>query len=277
VYPYSTLKAANVSGTQEILRLACQTKIKPVHLVSTLSVIATAGRTGECWIQEQDSLDQGGLPATGYAQTKWVAEQIARIAQSRGLPISIYRAGRISGHRQTGICNTSDRLYRMIKGCIQLGAVPNVDLMLDMTPVDYMAQAIVSLSQQSHTSGQVFHLSNPQQIQLRDLASWIREFGYPLETLPYQAWHNRLTQAGAIDPNNALYPLIPFFAEQVNQTTTAVLKFDDRNTRTGLANSGITCPPANSTLLETYFAYLIRSGFLPAPTASKQFAIAPSL
>lgn len=277
VYPYSTLKAANVLGTQEILRLACQTKIKPVHLVSTLSVIATAGRTGECWIQEQDSLAQEGLPATGYAQTKWVAEQIARIAQSRGLPISIYRAGRISGHRQTGICNTSDRLYRMIKGCIQLGAVPNVDLVLDMTPVDYMAQAIVSLSQQSHTSGQVFHLSNPQQMHLRDLANWIREFGYPLETLPYEAWHNRLTQAGAVDPNNALYPLIPFFAEQANQTTTAVLKFDDRNTRAGLANSGITCPPANSTLLETYFAYLIRSGFLPAPTASKQFAIAPSL
>lgn len=277
VYPYAALKAANVSGTQEILRFACQAKIKPVHLVSTLSVIATAGRSGECWIQEQDSLDGGGLPATGYAQTKWVAEQLACIAQSRGLPVSIYRAGRISGHHQTGICNTSDRLYRMIKGCIQLGAVPDVDLTLDMTPVDYMAQAIVHLSQQTNASGQVFHLSNPQQMHLRDLAHWIREFGYPLETLPYEAWHTRLTQAGVIDPNNALYPLIPFFAEQATQTTTAVLKFDDRNTRTGLANSGITCPPVNAALLETYFTYLIRSQFLPAPVRSKSFAIAPSI
>ncbi|MEL7407802.1 MAG: amino acid adenylation domain-containing protein, partial [Cyanobacteria bacterium J06558_2] len=30
-YPYSQLKAANVSGTQEVLRLAVQSKVKPVH------------------------------------------------------------------------------------------------------------------------------------------------------------------------------------------------------------------------------------------------------
>ncbi len=276
VYPYAALKSTNVLGTQEILRLACQVKVKPVHLVSTLSVIATAGRTGECWIQEQDSLNAQGLPSTGYAQTKWVAEQLAQIAQSRGLPISIYRAGRISGHGRTGICNTSDRLYRMIKGCIQLGSVPNIDLMLDMTPVDYMAQAIVYLSQQASSTGQVFHLSNPQQLQLRDLSTWIRSFGYPLETLSYEAWYTRLSQAGASDPSNALYPLIPFFAEQAAQTTTAVLKFDDHNTRTGLVNAGITCPPVNAHLLETYFSYLIHSQFLPAPNSSKFFEIARS-
>ncbi|HEY9656909.1 MAG TPA: hypothetical protein V6C65_00490, partial [Allocoleopsis sp.] len=115
------------------------------------------------------------------------------------------------------------------------------------------------------------------QIHLRDLADWIRQFGYPLKTLPYEAWHTHLTQAGGVDPGNALYPLVPFFAEQSNQTTTAVLKFDDRNTRTGLANSGITCPPVDATLLETYFTYLIHSQFLPAPTLSKSWAIAPSI
>jgi len=276
VYPYTALKAANVLGTQEILRLACQTQVKPVHLVSTLSVVATAGRTGECWIQEQDSLDSGGLPATGYAQTKWVAEQLARISQSRGLPVSIYRAGRISGHSQTGICNTSDRLYRMIKGCIQLGYVPDVDLTLDMTPVDYMARAIVYLSQHANPAGQVFHLSNPQQIHLRELAAWIRSFGYPLETVPYETWYNTLSQRGTVDPDNALYPLIPFFAEQATQAAMPVLQFDDRNTRTGLVHSGITCPPVDAHLLETYFSYLIRSKFLPTSTAVSLRAIAPA-
>jgi len=38
VYPYSVVKAANVLGTQEILRLASQIKVKPVHFMSTLSV-----------------------------------------------------------------------------------------------------------------------------------------------------------------------------------------------------------------------------------------------
>ncbi|MEX2552715.1 MAG: SDR family oxidoreductase, partial [Actinomycetota bacterium] len=38
IYPYSMLKAANVGGTEEILRLASRGVLKPVHHVSTLSV-----------------------------------------------------------------------------------------------------------------------------------------------------------------------------------------------------------------------------------------------
>src|SRR5262249_47915849 len=38
VPPYQALKAANVLGTGEVLRLACQTKPKPVHYISTVSV-----------------------------------------------------------------------------------------------------------------------------------------------------------------------------------------------------------------------------------------------
>ncbi len=39
VYPYRAHKASNVLGTQEILRLASQLKLKPVHFVSTLSIL----------------------------------------------------------------------------------------------------------------------------------------------------------------------------------------------------------------------------------------------
>jgi hypothetical protein len=37
VYPYQALKKLNVLGTQEILRLASQVKLKPVHFISTAS------------------------------------------------------------------------------------------------------------------------------------------------------------------------------------------------------------------------------------------------
>lgn len=39
VYPYSALESTNVLGTQEVLRLASQTKIKPVHFISTVDVL----------------------------------------------------------------------------------------------------------------------------------------------------------------------------------------------------------------------------------------------
>ena len=42
-YPYASMKAANVGGTQEILRLASQVKLKPVHFVSTPAVFKATG------------------------------------------------------------------------------------------------------------------------------------------------------------------------------------------------------------------------------------------
>jgi thioester reductase-like protein len=45
-YPYSVLKLYNVLGTQEILRLASQIKLKAVHFVSTISVFSSAGESG---------------------------------------------------------------------------------------------------------------------------------------------------------------------------------------------------------------------------------------
>ena len=44
----------------------------------------------------------------GYSQSKWVAERLVKIAASRGLPVSIYRPGTITGDSRTGISNLDD-------------------------------------------------------------------------------------------------------------------------------------------------------------------------
>ncbi len=53
VFPYSALKAANVLGTQEVLRLACQIKVKPVHYVSSVAVFESTAYAGKV-VKEQD-------------------------------------------------------------------------------------------------------------------------------------------------------------------------------------------------------------------------------
>lgn len=69
VKPYEALKAPNVLGTQEILRLATtngkfQTKVKPVHYISTNSVFPTgqvmsAAAGGGNVIQDEDAALEG--------------------------------------------------------------------------------------------------------------------------------------------------------------------------------------------------------------------------
>jgi len=68
-------------------------------------------------------------------QSKWVAEKLVTTARERGIPVSIYRLGRMSGHSKTGVSNTDDFMHRVLRGCIQLKSAPDANMMVDMTPV----------------------------------------------------------------------------------------------------------------------------------------------
>ncbi|KAM3109729.1 non-ribosomal peptide synthetase family protein [Phormidesmis sp. 146-33] len=274
VKPYSLLKAANVLGTQEVLRLACQGQTKPVHYVSTESVFGTTGYFNRMQaLSENDDIDLSeDMLYLGYSQSKWVAEKLVQIAQSRGVPVTIFRPGLILGDSQTGIANVKDYQSRIVKGCIQLGCYPDLPNKLDQfVPVDYASKAIVYLSQQARSFGQIFHLVNPQHIEFLEFFRWISDYGYSLKKVPYQEWKEQLLQQTRYSQENALYPLVPMQVEAVYQGLTLAEMYqyhpylDCQNTLAGLAGTDIVCPSTSDELLNTYFSYFIQSGFLEAP------------
>ncbi|MEH2171176.1 MAG: thioester reductase domain-containing protein [Nostoc sp.] len=269
VFPYSALKAANVLGTQEVLRLACQIKVKPVHYVSSVAVFESTAYAGKV-VKEQDEFNHWEGIYLGYSQTKWVAEKLVKIARDRGLPVTIHRPPLISGDSKTGICNTHDFINLMTKGCLQMGSFPDVDYMLDMSPVNYVSKAIVYLSRQKESIGKAFNLQHPQPVSLKILVEWIRSFGYSVEMIPYEKWQSELiNNVSSVD--NPLYTLRPFLLERWSdeQLTIPDLYLQARrphiscqDTLRALAGSSIACPPIDSQLFMTYTAYLIQSGFL---------------
>lgn len=257
--PYAALKTVNVLGVQEILRLAYQTKIKPVHYVSTIAVFYAAGQSRHDVIYESDWPEPQNLRG-GYMQTKWVAEQLIREAQARGLPGSIYRPGLIGGHSQTGVTNHQDLTSRLVKGSFQLGQYPDRNREFNIVPVDYVSRAIVQLAQQPETLGQVYHLTNPQATQLNQVVNWAGSVGSVLQEVPYRTWRSALIDQFQQGLKNELLPMLPFFSsdrpEQVEQ------QVDCRNTLQALAGSGIACPPVDANLIKTYVNYMLASGFL---------------
>jgi thioester reductase-like protein len=266
VYPYSVLKATNVLGTQEVLRLACARKVKPVHYVSTVSVFNSTSYFEQNVFYEHEHPISEGL-VNGYSQSKWVAEQLVAMAGSRGLPVGIYRPGRITGHSQIGVWNTDDLTCRMLKGCIQMGLAPYQDMLVDMVPVDYVSQAIIHLSKQQESQGKVFHVVNPQPMHWSNLIEWICSVGYPIQQIPYEQWRTQLvTLAVKHSQENAFYLLLPIFLDKtMNFQKITAQRFDCRNTLTGLSGTSIICPPVDTILLRAYFEYFIRSGFLVPP------------
>ncbi|MBE9003324.1 amino acid adenylation domain-containing protein [Nostoc sp. LEGE 12447] len=261
--PYSTLKGANVLGTQEVLRLASQVKIKPVHFISTNGVFSPEGYSGIKIVQEQDNLNDYQVPSGGYTQSKWVAEKLVNIARDRGLTVTIHRIGRVSGHSKTGVFNQNDFLYRLIIGCIKLEKVPDGNMIEDMAPVDYVSKAVVYLSRQEKSIGKAFHFVNSQPFHSIKLIKLLRSLGYPLQQISNDQWQADLINIAEHYPEHPLYPLVPLLSEQNHNS--AVLKFDCQNTLDGLANTSIICPPIDDSLLNTYLSYLMQKGFLEAP------------
>ena len=270
VYPYSALKPTNVLGTQELLKLACQFKVKPFHYISTDAVFDSSSYYDKEVTELEPTTYTEGIDL-GYTQSKWVAEKLVTIARDRGLPVSIYRPPLIAGDSQTGIWNTDDFTCRFIKGCIQMGSMPNMNCAITIVPVDYVSRAIVCLSQQRVSQGLAFHLNNPNFSTWEDIAKWLNNSGYQVRQIAYEKWEAKLIQTSSLQ-DNALTGLLPFFLRRWSQEqlTFAELgqrrvKLNCQNTVARLADSSIHCPPVDAKLLQTYFTYLIASNFLNNP------------
>ncbi|MEM7595643.1 MAG: SDR family oxidoreductase, partial [Cyanobacteria bacterium P01_A01_bin.83] len=181
----------------------------------------------------------------------------------------IYRLGRIWGHSKTGVFNQNDFLYRLIIGCVELGSIPNIEMMQDIIPVDYAVSAIIHLSQQQKW-GQAFHLVNPQPVSTNLFFDKLRSLGYPIQQIPYEQWHQQLLNIAANNPEHALYPLVALLSGAKSNAPTSkseatTIKFDLQNTLDGLLGTSITCPEINDQLLDVYFAYMIKHGFIAPP------------
>ncbi len=285
LYPYRALKAVNVSGTQEVLRLAATGKVKPVHHVSTVTVLSSVGYEVEVIYEDQD-LDQLKNLYGGYAQTKWVAEKMVMAAGARGLPVCIYRPHRITGHSRSGASNRDDLASRVMQVCLQLGIVPDIDGILEMTPVDYVSQAIVHLSRRQESYGKVFNLANPHTVMLSEAIDWVRALGYPLEQVPHAEWQARAFDYARRSPHSALYPISHLLSDRLQEQLVALReempaarlpRFDCRNTIGGLVGTSINCAPIEPALLERTFAYFVGTRFFEPPPRSGSGAPAQAL
>ncbi|HYI11615.1 MAG TPA: amino acid adenylation domain-containing protein [Thermoanaerobaculia bacterium] len=255
IAPYESLEAANVTGTREVLRLAATSRIKPVHIVSTLGVHFTRERIG-LTVREADPLPPGSQIIDGYNQTKWVADRVAQLARESGLPVSIHRPARITGESRTGALNPGDFFYSWIKGCVELGAFPDDTTALNMAPVDHIARAIVRLSLSGAAPGD-HHYFNNRTLSLETLVASLRSRGFALEVVPFDVWRDALRRT----EGNAFAKFIPLMTEP----DAGEPFFDCRETEERLAALGVVCPPADEALLETYLEQLGLRAVLPEP------------
>nr|WSY56592.1 thioester reductase domain-containing protein [Streptomyces sp. NBC_00886] len=267
-YTYDQLRPANVGGTEEVLRLACRGPEQiPVSYVSTYGIwgIPADGRTV---IREDDDILGAGKLVTGYVQTKWAAELLVRQAQERGIPVDVYRPGRVLGDSRTGACLTTHFTTRVIKGCVQLGLAPDLDLEIEMTPVDYVTSALVRISRRPHDFGRTYHLVNRRKAAFSELLAAMARHGWEFARVPVEEWWRALQDSYAVH-DNELHPVMTVVEEFVVGGEEAI-DYDAAGTEEMLLATGIGCPPLDEALLSLYFDWMTRTGYLPVPRGAEQ-------
>ncbi|MFY1831604.1 myxochelin non-ribosomal peptide synthetase MxcG [Myxococcus fulvus] len=270
VREYGSLQAVNVRGTRELLRLAAAVRPKPFHYVSTLAVAPQADVSPE--VPEDFVPAHPGL-RDGYQQSKWVAERLVQQASERGLPVAVYRLGRVVGATDTAIVNPQDLVWRILLAGIPARALPMLEVGETWTPVDYVARAIVKLSRTA-TPGTVFNVTPVPDVRLPDLFRWVSEYGYPVDLLPVPQWRAQVAErAGTADNTTTL----AFFDLRSGDSQPAFGLGPIRCQRLhhALEGTAITCPQADRPLFFRYLAYCVANGLLPA-TPGAPLETAPS-
>jgi thioester reductase-like protein len=192
---YEDLHAANVRGTEEVLRLAALAGGVPVQHVSTLAVHVGQVSPDGGAVDETTPLAPAEGLETGYQQSKWVAEGVVGIARARGIPVTIHRPAVVLGDSATGVHNGADLVWRLVRGCAQIGCYPSDHEPLYGAPVDHVARAIVALSRRPEAVNRTFHLIDPEPFSMVDLYERLADHGRVLTEVPYDDWHWRLSAA----------------------------------------------------------------------------------
>ncbi|CAO1622653.1 unnamed protein product [Parajaminaea phylloscopi] len=316
VYPYSKLKRANVDSTLACIQLCATGKPKSLTFVSSTAALdtdhyvllsdkilqqsaksdndfaaASSLPSGLEGVPETDNLDGSarGIKA-GYGQSKWVGERLIFAAAARGLSSMVVRPSYVVGDSRSASTNTDDFIWRLVKGCEQLGLVPDMHNRVNMTPVDHVARvcSLASIRARSEkgdvagTKAKVCQITAHPQLRYNDLLGALVRYGWNVQRTDYIVWRTKLEEhvlnSSVSEPQseeqreaNALFPLLHFVLDDL-PTSTKSPELDDRHTQAlldsfgeGQSNKGVVMGMSES-LLGLYLHWLVAVGFLHAPT-----------
>lgn len=259
VMEYATLARDNVEPIFECLRL-CETRRKKVfNFISTLSACSSIDASGH--VLEAPASDT--LPLylkNGYNLSKWVAERQLGHAVSQGAWVNIHRPGNISFNSRNGACQPQkNRLMLMLKGSLQLGLLPRLELNFDLMPVDFLARFIAFHCASFQAGASVFNLHNPQPLSWAHYLDAFSQAGHRFERVSIAHWQQALR---TVNQDNALFGVLGFYLDRLDEDIgdTSMIRHD--NARQGVRQMGEQYPEKDAALLSKGCNYLKAIGFL---------------
>lgn len=204
--------------------------LEAVNVTSTVSLLASLTRSprpprftfisgGQIFFGDDDDHDeveafaQTMRTAGGYAQTKYVAEQLVKEFARRYTTsiATIVKPGLIVGTIDSGVSNTDDFLWRVVASVIEIGAFNSTGLdgLILVSGAHQVASAILTDVLHPQPHGHNVETTIRYGIHVGELWEMLRdEFGYELEAIDAAEWLGRLrSQLEARGEKHRLWPV----------------------------------------------------------------------
>jgi thioester reductase-like protein len=150
----------NLRGTLEVIQLARRAHdTHGLRRFSEVSTVAVAGQRSNELVREDSAIDWQRSDYDPYARTKKFGEHMVSELLS-DVPRTIFRPSIVLGDSRRAETTQFD----MVRAFVFLGSLPVLpfrpDDCVDIVPVDYVADAIVTLHQHDSPQHEVYHLSS---------------------------------------------------------------------------------------------------------------------
>lgn len=261
---YRRIRPVNVGGTHEILRLAATGRTKPVHYISPaeLTEHPDPGRAGR-------ELPLGAEPPdahNGYIASKWAGERLVSMADARGVPAVVYRAARLVGSVSPMYWKPGDATSEIVQACVHLGLVPESEVCLPASPVDYVARGIAALARRKESLGHQYHLVARAPFSFRTVGEAMTRAGYRIRFTAMDQWYAELVRLSA-RLRDRRWDLVLAVVGPWKQAAEAGWREPDYHTDRARAALGddVTCPPVDARYLAGALGHFAERGLIPAP------------
>ncbi len=248
------LRAANMTGTRNVVELALQTEDRHLHYVSSASLFLSGKYGGRRVREDQQPAPDDLKESWGYQFTKYEAENLVCAAKNQGLRASVSRPWFIGPHSVTGISSASDFMLRLIDGCLALGLAPEIDIAVNIMPVDWVSCAIVELALNADAG--YYYLGNPVPTSWLQVMAQLNRWRL-VRLVPYAEWRAELRRT----PDNPAWVFLPLLPETYEADDVSsflrrmgrdqVPHFDASLSARRLTAIG-SCPPFHGAVLDAY-------------------------
>ncbi|ARU60242.1 hypothetical protein CBW65_03575 [Tumebacillus avium] len=204
---YEEFFGPNIHGVEELIEFAASGTHKDIHHICTVG-IASGTVEGQpfAYYTEYDT-DLGQTTDNFYHRTKMEAERLLlRAREERGLNVSIYRTGNLvfqshSGKFQENI--EDNAFYALIGATVKLQIVPEAaTFLMDFTFVDEASRAILQLFDRADLQNEIWHVVNPNIVDIGHLANMLASEGVELNALPLDDFLDYLAERYGDHPDS---------------------------------------------------------------------------